>query len=156
MSSATLIFLVFFFPETGVENILYRRCQRIKKATGDDRYYTLKSREEAKLTVKDIDVITLYRPFQIIFKEPIVLALDVYIALCYGTFYLFFEAFPIVFIGVYRFTLIELGLAYMGFCIGCCFAYAICLVFLAKVVAKNFANNTFTPETFLILAMGVC
>ncbi|SJM86987.1 probable Fluconazole resistance protein 1 [Zygosaccharomyces bailii] len=156
ISAATLVLLVFFFPETGEENILYRRCKRIRKATGDDRYYTLKAREEAKLTAKDVAIITLYRPFEIIMKEPIVLALDVYIALCYGTFYLFFEAFPIVFIGVYNFSLIELGLAYMGFCVGCCFAYAICLTFLAKVVAKKFANNTFTPETFLLLAMGVC
>ncbi|SJM86988.1 probable Fluconazole resistance protein 1 [Zygosaccharomyces bailii] len=155
-SAATLVLLVFFFPETSVDNILYRRCQRLRKQTGDNRYYTVKERAEAKLTAKDIAVITLYRPFEIIMKEPIVLALDVYIALCYGTFYLFFEAFPIVFIGVYNFSLIQLGLAYMGFCVGCCFAYAICLVFLAKVVAKKFADNSFTPETFLILAMGVC
>ncbi|CAR31105.1 ZYRO0E09966p [Zygosaccharomyces rouxii] len=156
MSAALLILLVFFFPETGEDNILYRRCMRIRKITGDDRYYTFKAREEAKLTFKDIAVVALYRPFEIIVKEPIVLALDIYIALCYGTFYLFFEAFPIVFAGVYHFTLIELGLAYMGFCVGCVFAYAISLIFLTQYAARQAKKNKFTPETFLVLAMGVC
>lgn len=156
MSAATWILLVFFFPETGEDNILYRRCMRIRKATGDHRYYTFKAREESKLTFKDIVVVALYRPFEIIVKEPIVLALDTYIALCYGTFYLFFEAFPIVFVGVYHFTLIELGLAYMGFCVGCCFAYAISLIFLTQYTPRQVKKNRFTPETFLVLAMGVC
>ncbi|CDH17480.1 probable Fluconazole resistance protein 1 [Zygosaccharomyces bailii ISA1307] len=156
LSAVTLIILIFFFPETGEENILYRRCKRIRKATGDDRYYTFRARGEAKLTAKDVAIITLYRPFEIILKEPIVLALDVYIALAYGAFYLFFEAFPIVFSGVYHFTLIELGLAYMGFCIGACFAYAISLIFLSQYAARKAAKNTFTPETFLVLAMCVC
>lgn len=156
MSSALLILLIFFFPETGEDNIIYRRCVRIRKITGNDKYYTYKAREEAKLTLKDVSVVALYRPFEIIVKEPIVLALDVYIALCYGTFYLFFEAFPIVFSGVYHFTLIELGLAYMGFCVGCVFAYAISLTFLSQYGARQAKKNRFTPETFLVLAMSVC
>ncbi|CAR31103.1 ZYRO0E09900p [Zygosaccharomyces rouxii] len=153
MSGGILIILVFFFPETSVENILYRRCQRIRKLKNDDRYYTLKERQESKLTRKDIAITALYRPFQMIFEDPIVMALDGYLALCYGTFYLFFEAFPIVFIGVYDFTLIEVGLAYMGFTVGCAIAYVVCLTFMVFVVAKKFKNNTMTPEVFLILGM---
>lgn len=156
ISCALLIVLVLFFPETNEDSILYRRAVRLRKLTGDDRYYTIKAKEEDTLSVKEIAVIALYRPFEIIFKEPIVLALDFYIALCYGTFYLFFEAFPIVFIGIYNFTLIELGLAYMGFCVGCVIAYGLCLIFLTKVVGKKIANGTFTPEAFMILAMWVC
>lgn len=155
ISAALLAVLVFFFPETGEDNILYRRCMRIRKITGDDRYYTFKAREESKLKIKDIAIIALYRPFEIIVKEPIVLALDVYIALCYGIFYLFFEAFPIVFTGIYHFTLVELGLAYMGFFIGCFFAYALALFFIFQYMSKKTANNTVTPESYLVLAMAV-
>lgn len=156
LSSATLILLVFFFPETSEDAILYRRAVRLRRMTGDDRYYTAKARSEDSLSLKDVAVIALYRPFKIIVKEPIVLALDLYIALCYGTFYLFFEAFPIVFVGIYNFSLIEVGLAYMGFCVGCVLAYGLCILFLVKVVAKKAANNEFTPEVFMILAMCVC
>ncbi|KAL3231750.1 GTPase-activating protein GYP2 [Nakaseomyces bracarensis] len=152
---ATYLICVFFFPETSSENILYRKARRIRKMTGDDRYYTKKQREEEAINTKDFIITTLYRPFKMIAMEPIILAFDVYIALCYGAFYLFFEAFPIVFAGIYRFTLVEIGLAYMGFCVGCIFAYMILMVFIMKVLKKKFENNTFTPEAFLILAMCV-
>ena len=155
ISSLVFIVLFFFFPETGEDSILHRRCRRIRKITGDERYYTFKAREELKLTGSDIAIIALYRPFEIIVKEPVVLALDVYIALCYGIFYLFFEAFPIVFSGIYHFTLVELGLSYMGFFIGCAFAYALSLIFLSQFIDKKVANNTFTPESYLVLVMGV-
>lgn len=155
ISAALLVTLIFFFPETGEDNILHRRCNRIKQITGDNRYYTFKAREESKLTVKDFAIIALYRPFEIIVKEPIVLALDIYVALCYGAFYLFFEAFPIVFSGVYHFTLIQLGLSYLGFLVGCFFAYAASLIFLNYYAEKKVINGTFTPEAFLVLAMCV-
>ncbi|QLQ80018.1 hypothetical protein HG537_0D00180 [Torulaspora globosa] len=156
LASALLIVLVLFFPETNEDSILYRRAVRLRKITGDNRYYTEKARTEDQMTFKEIAVMALYRPFKIIVKEPIVLALDLYIALCYGTFYLFFEAFPIVFVGIYNFTLVEVGLAYMGFCVGCVIAYGACLIFLSQYVAKKAARNEFTPEVFMVLAMWVC
>ncbi|SCU88402.1 LADA_0E09934g1_1 [Lachancea dasiensis] len=156
LAAATLILLVIFFPETQHNNILHRRAVRIRKETGDSRYYTKQERIDAQVHIKDFAIDTLYRPFAIIAQEPIVLAFDIYIALCYGAFYLFFEAFPIVFVGIYNFTLVEVGLAYLGFCVGCVIAYIVLLIFLAKVIGPKFQNNTFTPEAFLLLAMGVC
>lgn len=156
LSAATLLLLIFFLPETNEDNILYRRCKRIRDATGDNRYYTRKSQEESKLTFADVAMTTLYRPFEIIIKEPIVLALNIYHALCYGVFYLFFEAFPIVFLGIYHFTAIELGLSYMGFCIGCILAYLVALTFFLYYVPKKIANQSFIPETFLVLSIWVC
>lgn len=155
MSALLLITLIFFFPETGEDNILYRRCERIKKITGDSRYYTFKAREESKLTARDIAVIALYRPFEIMVKEPIVQALDIYIALTYGIFYLFFESFPIVFSDMYHFTLVQLGMSYLGFLVGSFIAYAASLIFLQYYVERKVINGTFTPETFLVLAMCV-
>lgn len=156
ISSGTLLSMIFFFPETNQDNILYRRCQRIRKATSDNRYYTVKSKKEEKLTLKEVCITTLYRPFEMIIKEPIVLALNTYHAVEYGVFYLFFEAFPIVFGNVYHFTRIELGLSYMGFCVGCFTAYGVAMLFTSCYAAKKVANNTFTPETHLVLTMWVC
>ncbi|CAR30442.1 MFS transporter [Lachancea thermotolerans CBS 6340] len=156
LAAATFLLLAAFFPETYASNILHRRAARIRRETGDNRYYTKQERAESEIKTKDFISEILYRPFEIIFKEPIVLAFDIYIALCYGAFYLFFEAFPIVFVGIYNFTLIELGLAFLGFCVGCVIAYIAFLTFLAKVIMPKFKNNTFTPESFLLLAMSVC
>ncbi|SCU85356.1 LAMI_0C10968g1_1 [Lachancea mirantina] len=156
LCAVTSIILIFFFPETQQENILHRRACRLRKATGDARYYTKQERADSLVTFKDLLLDALYRPFKIMASEPAVLAFDIYIALCYGTFYLFFEAFPLVFVGIYHFTLVEMGLAYMGFCVGCALSYIALLIFLAKVTTPRQKNNTFTPEAFLLLAMYLC
>lgn len=154
-SSLTLVILIFFFPETNRENIIYRRCRRLQKITGDKRHFTAKSREEAKLTMKDIAVMSLWRPFIIIIKEPIVLALDSYHAVAYGTFYLFFEAFPIVFVQIHHFTVMELGLSYLGFCVGSVIAFGVSVLFFTQYVPRRMKKGKFTPETILVLSMLV-
>ncbi|SCU77391.1 LADA_0A00210g1_1 [Lachancea dasiensis] len=156
ISAATLILLVIFFPETQHQNILHRRAARLRKQTGDNRYYTKQERLDSEVPLSSFMKEVFVRPFLIMALEPAVLAFDVYIALCYGAFYLFFEAFPIVFIEIYGFTLVEMGLAYMGFCVGCLIAYVALLVYLAKYIGPKFKNGTFTPEDFLPLSMAVC
>lgn len=156
ISAATLILLVVFFPETQHQNILHRRAVRVRKETGDLRYYTRQERVDAEIKATSFMKELFVRPFLIMALEPAVLAFDIYIAVCYGAFYLFFEAFPLVFIGIYNFTLVEMGLAFLGFCVGCLLAYAALLVYLAKYIGPKFKNNTFTPEDFLPLSMAVC
>jgi len=110
----TLVFLFFFFPETSSSNILYRRAKRIRKATGDDRLKSQSEIEAETLSGRDVVVDVLVRPFALNFQEPIVLVLNLYIALIYAVFYLWFESFPIVFIGIYHFKEQLLGLAFLG------------------------------------------
>ena len=65
---------------------------------------------------------SLVRPFQLCFLEPIVLLLNLYIALIYGILYIWFEAFPIVFEETHGFNPGESGLAFMGILVStCCF-----------------------------------
>jgi DHA1 family multidrug resistance protein-like MFS transporter len=148
--------LSFFFPETLPGNVLHRRAKRLRKETGDNRYYTKAERADAQIHIKPFLKELFYRPFVLILSEPGVLAFDCYIALAYGCFYLFFEAYPIVFEGIYHFTLIQLGLSYFGFCVGCIIAYIVLVAFLATQVGPRFKNGTFVPEHFLFLAMWVC
>lgn len=154
MCAASLIIFIFFFPETSHSNILSRRASRLRKQTGDNRYYTTQEKIDASIQPKDFIIKTLFRPILMMIQEPIVLAFNLYVSLLYGTFYLFFEAFPIVFVGIYHFTLIEMGLAYMGFLVGCFFAYFGLLIFLVKIIFPKYKNNTFTPEAFLILTIS--
>ncbi|CCF58168.1 hypothetical protein KAFR_0E00140 [Kazachstania africana CBS 2517] len=155
LSIPCLVCCIFFFPETSASNILSRRASRVRAQTDDNRYFTEQEILDAGITSKEFLINTLYRPIEIIVKEPIVLAFDIYLALCYGTFYLFFEAFPIVFVENWGFTLIELGLSYFGFCVGCCIAFSVLLLFVHKVVKPRRKEGTFVPETFLLLAMSV-
>lgn len=154
-SAFTFIFLFLFFQETSHKTILSRRARRLRKQTGDDKYYTKYDREDEAMDFKTLSRNTLVRPFEMIAKEPIILAFDLYSGVAYGAFYLFFESFPIVFVEVYHFTLIELGLSYLGFCVGCVLAYLILGIFQFTFIKKRFENNTFVPEHLLVVLLFV-
>jgi len=118
LSGAALIAMVLFLPETSSANILYRRTRRLRKLTGR---MELKSEGELvseQMSVKDIVLMTLVRPFQLTFTEPILFLLNLYIALVYGLLYIWFESFAIVFIGIYGFNLGEEGLSFVGILVG--------------------------------------
>lgn len=155
LSTFCLFFLIILFPETSHATILARRARRLRKQTGDNRYYTEQERLDSLVTTKQFLIATFYRPFKIIIQEPVILVFDIYLSVTYGILYLFFEAFPIVFTGIYNFTLIELGISYMGFCVGSVFAYIILLLFTFKLVNPRRDNGTFTPEVYLIILMSV-
>ena len=155
--SATFITLTFFVPETLPRSILHRRAKRLRKETGDSKYYTRAEKEDSAIEIKPFLKELFYRPFVLIASAPSVLSFDIYIALAYGCCYLFFfEAFPIAFTGIYHFILVQLGLSFLGFCVGCILAYVVLLNFLARQVAPRFKAGTFKIEHFLILAMWVC
>lgn len=62
-------------------------------------------------------LIALIRPITLNL-EPIVFLLNLYIALIYGLLYIWFESFPIVFVGIYGFDLDQEGLAFVGILVG--------------------------------------
>lgn len=118
LSGFALIVLIIFLPETSSANILYRRSRRLRKLTGRS---DLKSGPEIageSMTIKDIAIMTLVRPFSLTFTEPILFALNLYIALIYGLLYVWFESFAIVFIEIYGFNLGEEGLSFVGILVG--------------------------------------
>ncbi|TKA66501.1 hypothetical protein B0A49_06636 [Cryomyces minteri] len=118
LSGFCLVFLIFLLPETSSNNILYRRTRRLRKLTGNE---SLKCEPELmgeQMSGNDIVNMILVKPFTLNFTEPMVFLLNLYIALVYGLLYIWFESFPIVFIGIYNFTLGELGLAFLGILIG--------------------------------------
>ncbi|EME84151.1 uncharacterized protein MYCFIDRAFT_135024 [Pseudocercospora fijiensis CIRAD86] len=113
------VLLIFGLPETSGDNILLRRAARIRKMTGEAKYRCSAEIEAEKLNPKDLVVMSLVRPFQLLFSEPILLAQNTYLGLIYALLYCWFEAFPLVFGGIYGFDLGSQGLAYLGLLVGC-------------------------------------
>lgn len=64
------------------------------------------------------------RPIQLLIFEPMCLALCTFSAILLGILYLFFEAFPLVFGGVYGFSLQQTGLTFIGMLVGMCIGLA--------------------------------
>ena len=118
LSGACLVFLTLFLPETSASNILYRRTCRYRKLTGNSNLKCEPELEAEGMTGNEIVQMILIRPFTLSFTEPIVFLLNLYIALIYAVLYLWFESFPLVFLGIYNFSLGTLGLAFLGLLIG--------------------------------------
>ena len=118
LSGACLAFITVFLPETGASNILYRRTSRYRKITGNQNLKCQSEIDAEGFTPQELVNMTLVRPFTLSVSEPIVFFLNLYIALIYALLYLWFESFPIVFIGIYKFSLGTQGLAFLGILIG--------------------------------------
>ncbi|KAI0637769.1 MFS general substrate transporter [Trametes polyzona] len=116
------ILLFIFVPETYVPVILKRKARKLRKATGDDKYYAPLERQEHSLF--RMILISCYTPFQLLFFDRMALALDVWSALLLGILYLAFQAFPIIFEDVHGFNVQSTGLSFLGIGVGMVIALA--------------------------------
>jgi MFS transporter, DHA1 family, multidrug resistance protein len=99
----------------------------------------------------------LVKPITLNFYEPIVFLLNLYIALVYGLFYIWFESFPLVFEGIYHFNTGTLGLAFLGLMIGVLVSMVGILLWVYFVLEKEFdENGNLEPERRLPPAMVGC
>lgn len=117
-SGVSFFVLGWFLPESYGKTILYRKAERLRALTGNDKIVSEGHIENSKMTVHEMAVDILWRPFEIIIFEPVVLLINVYLGLIYSILYLWFEAFPIVFLEIHHFTLVELGVTYCSIMIG--------------------------------------
>ncbi|KAJ5605425.1 hypothetical protein N7510_008206 [Penicillium lagena] len=93
-----LIWMVegLIIPETYAPLLLRKRAERLSAITGKI-YRSKLEAERGKVPVSDMFSAALGRPWILLFAEPIVLLLSLYMAIIYGTLYMLFDAFPIVF-----------------------------------------------------------
>ncbi|PRP85221.1 hypothetical protein PROFUN_06991 [Planoprotostelium fungivorum] len=141
LSGGALIFLLFCMPETNSMTILTRKARRIRKLTGDDRWKSAGDIETEKMTPVQIVQMTLVFPFVLTFTEPIVFFLNLYTALVYGLLYIWFESFPIVFIGIYGFTLGLEGVAFLGILVGTVIGFISLAIYLRVHLEPKFDSE---------------
>lgn len=82
--------ITFTVPETYAPIILKRRAKKLRKAENDPTYVT--EGELNALPTKEKLQIVFFRPFQLLFLEPIVLFIAIYMSVLYGLLYMFFVA----------------------------------------------------------------
>ena len=141
LSGSCLVFLTVFLPETSSSNIIYRRTVRYRKVTGCSNLKCQTEIAVEGLTTKAMVQMLLIRPFTIGFTEPIVFLLNLYLALVYALLYLWFESFPIVFLGIYDFSLGTEGLAFLGILIGAILTIPPFFWYLHKYVEPLYNGN---------------
>jgi DHA1 family multidrug resistance protein-like MFS transporter len=156
MNGPIFLCLFFFLPETSSANILLRRAQRLRKITGDVNLRAQSEIDQAKMTARDVAVEALWRPFQLMLLDPSIAFTAIYTAIIYGIFYSFFEAFPLVYEGMYHFNLGELGLTFLSVTVGVVLAIAWYWWYIYYRVEPSIrANGLGNPERRLIPALFV-
>lgn len=111
--AAGLIFpFIALMPETHKGLILRTRAKKrnvkLKQFTKEDQ------KEFLKITM----TITVLRPLKMLVVEPIVLVFSIYIAFIFAVLFAFFEAYPVIYKGVYHMSLGVSGLPFLGIGIG--------------------------------------
>jgi MFS transporter, DHA1 family, multidrug resistance protein len=148
------ILMLLFLPETSASTILLRRAQRLRRISGNMMLKSQGEIDQSSLTFNDVLIEALWRPIQTIVLDPAIGFTAIYTALVYGIYYSFFEAFPIVYVGYYGFTLGEMGLAFLSIIVGATIAIIAYLAYVYWVVEPDIrANGIGAPEKRLVPAL---
>lgn len=124
LAGVSLLFLAFL-PETYEPTILKRRAKKLRRERGNPNIYA--PLELERKGAKQMITVTLMRPLNMFLFEAIVLFSCLYLSLAYAIFYLFFEAYPLIFQGIYKMNAGETGLAFLPILIGAVIALPIFL-----------------------------
>ncbi|KAL2431207.1 MFS-type transporter pyvG [Exophiala dermatitidis] len=118
-SAPIFVLMLISMPETSAGNILLRRAQRLRKLTGNPNLKSQGEIDQGNLTFRQVAADQLYKPIEICVKDPAVGFTNVYTSLIYGIYYSFFEAFPLVYISIYKFNIGQLGIVFTCMVVGC-------------------------------------
>ncbi|KAK5452410.1 Synaptic vesicle transporter SVOP [Exophiala xenobiotica] len=148
--------LTLTVPETYAPAILDKRAKKLRKETGDAKY----------VTEKDIDQrpfgeqlrIFLLRPLQLLFLEPIVFLISLYMSVLYGLLYMFFVAYPIVYVEGKGWSEGSTGLMFIPLAVGVILSAA-CAPFVNMhylSICARYPNGKPPAEARLIPMMFSC
>ncbi|KAG9234241.1 major facilitator superfamily domain-containing protein [Amylocarpus encephaloides] len=102
--------------ETYAPVILKRKAAKMRKVTGDDRWWCRYDNNHMGLI--GILKVNLSRPFVLSFTEPILWFWNAYIAIIYGILYLCFVAYPLIYGELRGWSEGFTGLAFVGIGVG--------------------------------------
>ncbi|KAG2421854.1 hypothetical protein HFD88_005830 [Aspergillus terreus] len=141
---------LFIVPETYGPVLLQRRAARLRRETGNWALHSFL--DEHRPTASEIVRKYLLRPVQMLFLEPILLLITIYLALIYGILYLFFEAYPVSFTEVRGWTNGGIaGLPFLGIMIGVLCGVALIIWQTKTRFARKLAKHgRVVPEERLI------
>ncbi|PPQ94235.1 hypothetical protein CVT25_006661 [Psilocybe cyanescens] len=153
IGAAAFVILMFWLPETNAETILLKRARRLRTLTGNPNLYSESEIKQSQMKSSDVLFEALLRPFQLMI-EPAVLYANIYLGLAYAIFYLWFEAFPLVYNDIYHFKLGLSGLPFMGLLVTCFFASSAYVCWNYYRVEPEFKRTGYiVPESRLAVAL---
>jgi DHA1 family multidrug resistance protein-like MFS transporter len=152
MGFSAFILALFFLDETYPPLILVGKAAELRILTKNWGIHA--KQEEIEVDLKELVVKNVGRPLRILFTEPIVLVVSIYMAFIYGILYTFLTAYALVSQGVYGMNPGVGGLPYFGLVTSEIIAFIIIVLMNPSYVKKLKANNNIpVPEWRLPLVM---
>jgi hypothetical protein len=143
--------------ETYAPFILRCRAKALSRMTGSVYVSRIDAGRPPKTLSQELSV-SFTRPWILLFREPIVLLASLYISIVYGTLYMFFAGFPIVFQVTRGWSQGAAGLPFVGVAIGVCLATLAAGVdnkrYVRLCAAANAEGRPVEPEARLGTAMA--
>lgn len=131
-------------PETYAPVLLRRRAEKLSEITGKV-YESKLDIDQGKVNLKESFKIALSRPWLLLFREPIVFLLSLYMAIVYGTLYMLFAAYPIVFQQVRGWNQGVGSLPFLGIMVGMIGAVAYSIYDNKRYVKVEEEHGGFAP-----------
>ncbi|KAE9400176.1 MFS general substrate transporter, partial [Gymnopus androsaceus JB14] len=145
LSAFSFVFLMMFLPgDVRTYDPAEASAATQKSFTGNQQ---LMSKGEKDTEGESI---ALLRPF-ILAKEPVLMFANVYLGFVYAIFYLWFEAFPLVFTDIYNFNLGISGLPFLGFFVSAAATYTFYVLYQKLHIEPP---SLFIPTSLLIFGFG--
>ncbi|VUC35402.1 unnamed protein product [Clonostachys rosea] len=157
LSGVICIATILVTRETYAPFILRHRSKALSQMTGSVYVSRLDAGKPPKTLAQQLPK-SFTRPWVLLFREPIVLLTSLYISVIYGTLYMFFAGFPIVFQVARGWSQGIAGLPFIGVAIGVCLA-----TFVGGMDSKRYGRlceaaerkgSTVDPEARLYPAMA--
>ncbi|KAK4042986.1 major facilitator superfamily domain-containing protein [Parachaetomium inaequale] len=149
------VVMLALVKETYAPALLKKKAARMRKETGDDRWWC---RHDQRISTLDLLKTNLSRPFVLAATEPILWFFNIWISVIYGILYLCFVAYPIVFTQHRGWSVAMTGLAFLGIGIGTLIAIALEPVWRRLINSspkKDPTTGRAAPEaTALVMCIG--
>lgn len=133
---------LLFLEETYPPVILVNKAADLRRRTRNWGIHA--KQEEIEVDLRELLEKNLSRPLRMLFTEPIVLLISIYMAFIYGLLYLFLTFYPIVFQGNYGFNAGVGGLPFFGMILGEILA-GVFMLFLQPGFNRKLAANNNMP-----------
>jgi multidrug resistance protein len=147
--------IIFTIPETYEPILLVEKAKRLRKETGNQSYYAPLERQNQVSFSKRLENI-LAKPFVLLFREPMLIAITVYMSFVYGCLYVLFEAYPIVFTIGHHFNAGISGLMFLPLLVGGIIGVVVYLLIFHpryERAMEKYAPNPVPPEVRLETAL---
>ncbi|KAJ5690471.1 MFS general substrate transporter [Penicillium macrosclerotiorum] len=116
MGYAAFVMNLFFLKESYPPVVLVDKAAELRRRTKNWGIHA--KQEEIEVDFKDLIINNFSRPLRLLIKEPLILAVTIYLSFIYGLLYCFLTAYTIVFQQVYGMNAGVGGLTLFGMVVG--------------------------------------